>query len=311
MAGFELRPLSLGELLDRAFLLYRRNFWLFAGIIAIPLCLAIPLQFSFLRAQGAPFPLNKPTPLSQFPAYTLVLWFVYSIAYAIGQAATTYAVADAYLGRPSTIREAYGKIRGHYGRLAGVTFGVGIRICGMVVLAVLASTAVGIAVVALTRARAPQNLLIGSITLVSFLLTFAAVIFGAVRYAVSLPAALLEDVTGGAAIRRSVQLSKGRRGQLFVAMLLGVVVVYAVTLLFQGPFYAAMFVIGIKGRLPLWFILSMSMSSLIGAVIAGPLLMIILVLSYYDLRIRKEGFDLQHMITSLPEPEAAGSPAVS
>ena len=32
---FELRPLSLGEILDRIFALYRSRFWLFAGISMI------------------------------------------------------------------------------------------------------------------------------------------------------------------------------------------------------------------------------------------------------------------------------------
>ena len=36
MTGLDLRPLTLGEILDRAFLLYRRHFLLFIGITAIP-----------------------------------------------------------------------------------------------------------------------------------------------------------------------------------------------------------------------------------------------------------------------------------
>src|SRR6266851_6073031 len=36
MAALDLRPLSLGELLDRTFFLYRRHFLLFVGIAAIP-----------------------------------------------------------------------------------------------------------------------------------------------------------------------------------------------------------------------------------------------------------------------------------
>ncbi|PYV11272.1 MAG: hypothetical protein DMG23_04795, partial [Acidobacteria bacterium] len=36
MATPDLRPLSFGELLDRTFSLYRRHFWVFVGIMAIP-----------------------------------------------------------------------------------------------------------------------------------------------------------------------------------------------------------------------------------------------------------------------------------
>ena len=45
MSSADLRPLSLGELLDRTFTLYRNHFWLFVGIMAVPqlLILAIGL----------------------------------------------------------------------------------------------------------------------------------------------------------------------------------------------------------------------------------------------------------------------------
>jgi hypothetical protein len=71
MSGFELRPLSLGELLDRAFLLYRRNFWLFAGIMVIPMCLMIPVRFFLLRNRGGTLSVGY-----TFNAITLpCLWF--------------------------------------------------------------------------------------------------------------------------------------------------------------------------------------------------------------------------------------------
>jgi hypothetical protein len=44
MTGLELRPLSLGEILDRTFTLYRRYFLLFLGISAIPQLLVLAFQ---------------------------------------------------------------------------------------------------------------------------------------------------------------------------------------------------------------------------------------------------------------------------
>src|SRR5271155_5233233 len=44
MDGMELRPLSTGEILDRTFTLYRRNFLLFLGIAAIPHVLVLVLN---------------------------------------------------------------------------------------------------------------------------------------------------------------------------------------------------------------------------------------------------------------------------
>jgi len=311
MSGFDLRPLSLGELLDRAFLLYRRNFWLFAGIMVIPSCIVMPMQFFMLRSRGVPFPWEKPAPQSQFQTYLFGFMIVYWIIYAVAQAATTYAVADSYLGRLSTIREAYGKIRGRFWRLIGVTFGVGIRVFGwMFLLLILGGAAGGILAAVMTRGNTVPGTLAIVMVVVFVLVGIAVATWLSVRYAVSLPAVLLEDISGRAAIRRSVELSRGRRGQIFVAILFGVVVLYAMAFLFQGPFYAGIAAMGIKGQLPNWLILCMSVSSLIGGAIAGPLLMIILVLCYYDLRIRKEGFDLQHMMSSLPRTNAEASSAL-
>jgi hypothetical protein len=89
--------------------------------------------------------------------------------------------------------------------------------------------------------------------------------------------------------------------------LLTVVLSYTAAIVFQGPFYLTIALMGIKGQLPAWLALAMSVSGVLGGALTGPLLMIVLVLCYYDLRIRKEGFDLQFMMTSLPEPKPADS----
>jgi len=308
MSGFELRPLTLGELLDRAFLLYRRNFRLFAGIMVFPSCLTLPIQYLGFRKWGVSFPWNRPTPQPHDLAYTFGFMFLYWIVYAVAEAATTNAVAEEYVGRHSTIREAYGRLRGRFWRAIGVTLNVYIRTLVLIFLFALLALIAGIALAAVMNqgsvspeppvALAPISLAVGGFGL--------GLLFSA-RYTLSLPAVLLEDIKGRAAIRRSVQLSRGRRGQLFVAILLGLVVSYAAAAIFQGPFYLGIAVLGIKGHLPNRIIMALSVSDMIGHTITAPLLMIVLVLFYYDLRIRKEGFDLQHMMTSLPESKLADS----
>jgi hypothetical protein len=257
-----------------------------------------------------PFPWNTPSPETHDLAYTFGFLFVYWVVYAVAEAATTYAVADAYLGRRSTIREAYGKIRGRFWRAIGVTLNVYILTLVLIFLFALLALITGIAFAVVMNqgsvsakppvALVPISLVVGGFDL--------GLLFSA-RYTLSLPPVLLEDITGLAAIRRSVQLSRGRRGQIFVAILLGVVVSYAAAAIFQGPFYVGIAVMGIKGHLPNWVNLGLSVSGALGAAFASPLLMIVLVLCYYDLRIRKEGFDLQHMMTLLPDSNPAASPS--
>ena len=52
MDATELRPLSLGELMDRTFRLYRQHFWLFVGIMAIPSAFSIPFTVVIFSVQG-------------------------------------------------------------------------------------------------------------------------------------------------------------------------------------------------------------------------------------------------------------------
>ncbi|HEV2521262.1 MAG TPA: hypothetical protein VGT24_02680 [Candidatus Acidoferrales bacterium] len=305
MSGFELRPLSLGELLDRAFMLYRRNFWLFAGVMAVPTCLVIPMRFFYLRSRGVLW--YRASPQSHSTAHAFSDLFGYWIIYSVVQAATTYAVADAYLGRNSTVWEAYGRIRGRFWRVIGVTLNVGIRVFGLMsILVFLFAAAGGFLAAAMNPGNASIGAIFFGIILGLIFVGFLLALWYSLRYSVTLPAVLLEDIKGSTAIRRSVQLSRGRRGQIFVAMLLGIVVYYAAAILFQGPFYAGIAIVGIK-ELPSWLAFAISVSGSIGGVVAGPLLMIVTVLLYYDLRIRKEAFDLQQMMSLLPEPTPVDS----
>ena len=309
MGPYELRPLSLGELLDRAFALYRRNFWLFAGIMIVPACFLAPARAYYVRTNGLPIPW-QPATQPHNTAFTFGLLFADWIIYAVAQSATTYAVADAYLGRVATVRGSYGRIRGHFWRIIGVSMNVGFRVFGLMFLLVFGAAAAGGTLVAATRGAIPTAV---AGLLVLALVTFAVALSIAfsLRYALSLPAVLIEEIKGSASIRRSVLLSDGRRGQIFLAILLGLLLIYAVALLFQGPFYAAVAIARITGHLPIAMAIAMSVSGAIGEAIAGPVLMIILVIFYYDARIRKEAFDLQQMMASLPEanPAASASPA--
>jgi hypothetical protein len=311
MDSYELRPLSLGELLDRAFLLYRRNYSLFAGVMIFPACLILPLRFFMLRQRGAPFPWEPSSPqhhaLAYFFAWMVVNWIVYAVA----EAATINAVADVYMGRRSRILEAYGKIRGRLWKVMMVGLAVYLRTLGMIVLFFLLAATAGVLLMLVFNRGSLTSNPPAALVALSSVAGFALGLLFSARYDLSLSAALLEENNGRAAIRRSVQLSRGHRGRIFLALLLGVVVSWSTIAVLEGPFYLVITATGIKGHLPAWIILGISISGTLGEIIASPLLMIVMVLFYYDLRIRKEAFDLQQMMASLPEapPGAAVSPA--
>ncbi len=94
---YDIRPLSFGEILDRSFRVYLDNFAVLFGISAVVLIPAgILLSSGFLIGNG--------------PATILDFLFLIVAAPAM-HAALTVGVAEAYLGRPVTIAEAYQTIR--------------------------------------------------------------------------------------------------------------------------------------------------------------------------------------------------------
>jgi hypothetical protein len=322
----ELRPLSLGELLDRTFTLYRANFWVFVGIMALPAALGIPATFLLLQVNSAlGITPGSPTPLNPAVVFALLGWYVlifavgsvvYSLVYAIIAAAMTQAVSEAYLGRHPTIGAAYKSVRGKVWRLFGVALNVLIRLIGISILVTMVVGGVGMLVIgAMTLATrsvaagaspAVIGIFVGLMALALYAVIIAAMVYLALRYAVSVQALVLENLGVLASIRRSVQLTRGRRGQVFVAMLLAFIISMVGSMVFYMPFYIpTMIMISRNHVVPSWLSLLSSMAAAIGSSVTGPIFMIVLVLCYYDTRVRKEAFDLQFMMASLDRAPAA------
>ncbi len=128
-----LRPLSLGELLDRAIRLYRKNFFKLIGIIAI---VQIPITIisliislftvgdlaqlavnpSALENTENPLELLGPNFFTGMGA-NVVVGIVSIALLAIAMAAVTRLVADAYLGERIGTIEAYLRIEDRVGAL--------------------------------------------------------------------------------------------------------------------------------------------------------------------------------------------------
>jgi hypothetical protein len=322
----ELRPLSLGELLDRTFTLYRANFWIFVGIMALPAALGIPATFLLLQVNsalgitpGAPAPTNPAALFALLGWYALIFavgMVVYSLVYAIIAAAMTNAVSEAYLGRRPTIGAAYKSVRGKVWRLFGVALNVLIRLVGISILVTIVVGGVGVLVigaatlatrsVAAGASPAVIAIFVGLMALALYAVIIAAMVYLALRYAVSIQALVLENLGVLASIRRSVHLTRGRRGQVFVAMLLAFIISMVGSMVFYMPFYIpTMIMISRNHVVPSWLSLLSSMAAAIGSSITGPIFMIVLVLCYYDTRVRKEAFDLQFMMASLDRAQAA------
>ena len=319
METAELRPLSLGELLDRTFTLYRNHFWVFVGIMAIPAALGIPVNYLVSRSYLENFG-DRARFASATPPMGLIGSF-FGMVFGSPSSArfcTRSSLLRSRLqyrkrtwdeGRPLSRRTgafgesvAIARRRIQYSDPADGNrdrrFGSGWRSGAIIIVALTAAMS---ATASAPRPAAAVFLILLVIALYAAVLS--AMVYLALRYAVAIPALMLEGLGVFASIRRSVQLTKGRRGHVFIALLLAFVISMVGSLVFYAPFYiATMLTMAKSHTIPTWLNLLTSVSAGIGRSLTGPIFLIVLVLCYYDTRIRKEAFDLQFMMHSLDHP---------
>lgn len=114
-----LRPLSISELLDRTFHLYRNHFLVFVGIIAIPQLVVLALEL----VNAATL---VPSPLARFSALNITAAIVSYIAIEISAAATVIAVSNYHLDRPVSLGSAFAQAKGSMVRVILITFAIAI-----------------------------------------------------------------------------------------------------------------------------------------------------------------------------------------
>jgi hypothetical protein len=258
----DLRPLSLGELLDRCFFLYRKNFVLFAGIMVLPYLVLLAFQLVGVSLRT----FRGTAGIGAGLLWGLATMVVTLAVTSASQGATVIAVSHVHLGRTTSIAESFAGIKGRILYLALIMIGYGIG--------------VGI----------------------GFVLLIIPGIILALMWALTIPVAVLEDTGLRDSVNRSAELTKGSRGRVFVVYLLFFLLVWIFSMVIQGPILVG---IGLSVRahphagLPLWAQIVSPIGTFISQCLAGPLMTIGLSLLYYDQRIRKEGFDLQHMMETL------------
>jgi hypothetical protein len=317
-----LRPLTLGEILDRTAQLYRENFLPFAGIFAVYCGVALVLNLLLigvgvlLRTLHWTGALTWTTVVSS-GVVMLILFLLFGAAVA----AISRAVAWVHLGEPATIRSAYSSTLPRLGRYLWL-----MTITAFVVwtpLAVLYGGYFGVlayygkafgpqAGAAAQQAAAinPQSATIFLVASLVFILLLIPVgvytVLMGLRYAMALPACVVENLKARKALRRSIDLSKGARGRIFVlGLLIGVIKIGMVSVT-QVFIFIAVFKhhgqIG-PGLSALSQIIAFFTNTFLGPIYATGI-----TLFYYDQRVRKEGYDIEWMMQAagltVPAPEA-------
>jgi hypothetical protein len=287
MNTFDLRPLSLGEILDRTFTLFRGSFWLFMGISAIPrvltlilslaqIFLLLPLGFGGIGQRGSAPPTEAVLRgLMAFSALAFLSFVVGLLVVLLTQGATVTAVSELYLGRSITIADSFRRIRGDLGTLLGVLI-----LSGLAIIA-------------------------------GFIFLIIPGFYLMCRLLVGVPAALAEKIGPTEAFERSFSLTSDNAGRAFVILLLYFALSMGGAMLFVLPFEIGVFMARGNPSMTMFWTAMMQVGGFIASVFVTPILTIASAVFYYDLRVRKEAFDLQMLMSPLAAPAAGGVPTVS
>jgi hypothetical protein len=278
-----LRPLRLGELLDQAIRLYRRNFITFIGIIAlvyVPLMILQTAATALLTSSMEGLA-SASTPEEIFTNYaywggvlsSLVITFIqFILVQGIATGALTRAVADNYLGRQTGILDAYRGIKESWMSLLGALL--------VIVLLFIALTLWWVIVPC-----------IGWFTGLGMMVFLMAAVSPLVP-----PAVVLEKQGALASIRRAWDLSRRRfwpvLGTIFVLYLFSLLIVNGPAAIVNAILTQVITSFGdVTTGLVITTIIQ-SLVSLVFVLLYYPLQMTAFTLIYFDLRVRTEGFDI-------------------
>ena len=299
--GIKLHPMGIGELLDRSFRMMREYFWLFFLIVLIPQGIwflvgkVIQPLLGGIEGREASMALGV-----GFGISALLAFVVFIILQFWAQGALIHAVSETYLGHNTSVAGSYGAMRRLLGRLLGTLI-----LFSILVMLVPAFAGMFMAIfIPLLLSMGLGNVTIG------FLVFFVVVVVVWFFFRLFLnwlmvdKVVVLEGKGWIKALKRSTELMKGRTEPGFwksnkmkagLILLLGFLIALGIQLIFQIP--GVIFSVILKGSLVVRTV--MEILNIVGNTLATAFTATAMILYYYDIRLRKEGFDLKMMAQNL------------
>jgi hypothetical protein len=276
--------MQLGEILDGSFNIYRRHFGLFMrlslALIWLPSAAGIYMQ---VRFSNSPFEILNV--LEQHTGTSVLLGLLLIVVWTTGglllKAGTIRIISDSYLGQEPQLG-------------AALRFGVS-KILPLL-LVTLSKNLLLILLPGVGGLLIALMVMVGKVAGISGLLAFLGVIglgwfvvWVACGYGTTTPIVVLEDLASSFdAFGRSWELTRGARGKVFGTVVVAWLISQFLPQMVVGGISGALGAAGNTSLQPAFVVVA----SLMGIVLA-PILPCAITLLYYDLRVRREGFDLQ------------------
>ncbi|MDA8340723.1 MAG: hypothetical protein M0007_00615, partial [Actinomycetota bacterium] len=296
-----LRPLAVGERIDAAFKIWGRNFLAMAKamlVIAIPAGIIEALvQVSTLPTTTAATPFGSTSAVTMTGTDVATLVGGESVTAVVGWIVATLAVTtlygivgNAYLGQRVDWRAALRRGVAKLPSALWISFLVAVVVVVPIVVVVLL-----VALVSTTGST-------GMTVVVGIVLGLAALVFDSWAYVatrLATPTLMLEDVRGSRSIRRAFRLVRGSWWSVFGTLfLMGLIVAIA------SGIAGTLFGVGLLGTAgdPVASAIVYFVERTVVLIVLTPLSASLAVVLTIDMRVRKEGFDIEYLAGALQTP---------
>jgi len=322
-----LSSMSVGDVLDYSIEVYKKNFkklTFLALLFYVPFSFVYTLITTFLLGQFLDFAVAESFTgdFESFPyimlAYYIsllimsVVQFIYSITLKVVMEASIIKVVyyDAVYGRKIDVKAAIKESFKKFGSLVGskvlyylILFGIGSAAFGAAALAMtLLFLVLGMST-AFYEARGSGSgdvfavifvAAIIIITILLYLLAAAVVAVFAIKFAFGIHAVVIENKKAGKAISRSSVLTKKSFGHVFFSFFFGAILIFMLPFMLET---LAQFSLYLGNGM---FALSNSAVQVINSLLR-PFLITLLTLIFINLKIKKEGLDLEVKVDKMLE----------
>jgi hypothetical protein len=300
-----LRPMNLGEILDRTFQIYRAKFWVFVGIAAIPALAMLVIHLvdiKWLHTRSVIHPFRQPGIAIWSFAVALGFYHISSFFGLLILPAQVLLASNASLGKGGSIQEslrfAVARFRS-YLWIAVLKLSLVLVIPEILVLGLIAGTAFIADRAGLFNSNAGDSF---AVLIFAFPAIAGCVLFFWLGTCLSLavPASALEGNAGFRALRRSWALTQRSRFRiLFTFLIVSIsawLSMYGLQSVFRWGYISLYRVHPFGPTVQHLYLPAIYLMYSVVTALFHPIYTIALTLIYYDQRIRHEGYDIERMM---------------
>ena len=317
LGSFTLAPMSAGDIIDRAVRLYRRHFLVLLRVVVAPSLVAYAGGITYtigLRNFSVDRGDARMVITGLMVMAGVILYLAGKIVFFALLGGTSRALVNYFAsGTELRAREVFRTVRARWWQLIGATIMVIILLMGVLAMAYMVFAFLFVFYVALSTwlisvlpnwlqviVHTIFGLALAAGLLLLFLLIYSRVIF--------VPQALMVEEKGVfSAIARSITLAGRDVRRIASILAFQVYIAWSLLLLLVIPLGWYGYLNGIDinpfgGTAPLWYNIAQQTLTQLSEILLAPIAMLSFTLLYLDVRVRKEGFDVEILANRLLLP---------